>query len=451
MGTDIGRLLKRETQLNVIAYGLIVALIATVGLLVFMVLTGVQLPDFWLLRDQIFRTLAVGLLLMVILYLADQHRRLRAELVEAHTELETARRNIASSYDRLAFAHRAAEVMTSLAQEDGLRVVLAESVKHFGADAAAVVGDDITITTAEGIDASEAQAAVLDAALETVRAGKPMSVGLGEGGSIAIAVPLRVRGRLKSVAALWRRECAFTDDELEGLGLVGRIIELGMENRLLLAEVKTQVSGSLRAMVDLVEHRRPDYIPHSTLVAEYAAAVGAGLGMRAAETADLRLAAMLQDIGMLQVREAVLAAPRTLTADETMEIRKHPQNGADLAKTANFSGLVQDGILYHHERLDGSGYPRGLKGDDIPLVARILAVCDSYVAMTSERPHRQTLTPIAALNELRANIGTAYDPRVVREFIRAQATVLSKDHVTIGVPFEPVEIHTRPELVALPA
>lgn len=235
MTSDIGRLLKRETQLNVIAYGLIVALIATVGLLVFMVLTDTKLPDFWLLSDQIFRTLATGLLLMVILYLADQHRRLRAELVQAHTELETARLNIAASYDRLAFSHHAAEVMTSIAQDDGLRVVLAESVQHFGADAAAVVGDDITIMTAAGIDATEAQTALLEASLETVRAGKPLSLALGAGDSVAIAVPLRIRGQLKSVVALWRREMAFTDDELEGLGLVARIIELGMENHLLLA------------------------------------------------------------------------------------------------------------------------------------------------------------------------------------------------------------------------
>jgi len=443
MGSDIGRLLKRETQLNMIAYGVIVALLAAVALLVFAMLSGTSLPDFWLLRDQIFRTLATGFLLMVILYLVDQHRRLRSALVDAHEELERARTSIAAAYDRLAFSHHAAEVITSLAQEDGLRVVLAESVEHFGVDAAAVVGDDITITTADGVDHAHAQAAMLDAALETVRAGKAMSVGLGDGGSIAIAVPLRVRGQLKSVVALWRQSYAFTDDELEGLSLLARIIELGLENRLLLAEVKDQLSGTLQAMIDLVEHRRPNYIPHSKRVAEYAAAIGEGLGMRPEEVADLRLAAMLQDVGMLHVPDAILAAPRALTPDEVAEVRKHPSNGANLARMATFSPLVQDGVLHHHEKLDGSGYPRGLKGDEIPLAARILAVCDSYVAMTSERPHRQKLTPIAALNELRAYAGTAYDPRVVREFIRTQATVLAQDRgaivLTPGGPVEALE------------
>jgi HD-GYP domain-containing protein (c-di-GMP phosphodiesterase class II) len=290
------------------------------------------------------------------------------------------------------------------------------------------------------VDPSEAQSSVLEAALETVRAGRPLSVGLGEGGSIAIAVPLRVRGQLKSVAALWRRDRAFSDDELEGLGLLARIIELGMENRLLLTEVQTQLSGTLRAMVDLVERRRPNYIPHSTRVADCAVTVGVALGMTDEETADLRLAAMLQDIGMLQVSDSIISAPRTLNAAEIAEVRKHAQDGADLARVANFDELVQEGILYHHERLDGSGYPRGLKGDSIPLVARILAVCDSYVAMTSDRPHRQKLSPIAALNELRACAGTAYDPRVVREFVRANTAVLSEEQgriVTTSGPFEP--------------
>jgi HD-GYP domain-containing protein (c-di-GMP phosphodiesterase class II) len=452
METDIGRLLKRETQLNMIAYVLIVALIIAVGVLVFVIMAGIPLPDFWLLNDQTFRTLAAGLMLMVILYLVDQHNRLRAQVIQAHGELEIARESIAGAYDRLSFTHRAAEIMTSLAQDDGLQIVLAESIEHFAADAAAVVGEDITITTADGVDSSEAQSAVLGASLETVRAGKPMSVSLGAGGSIAIAVPLRIRGQLKSVVALWRRDLAFTDDELEGLGLLARIIELGMENRLLLAEVRDQLSGTLRAMVDLVEHRRPNYIPHSTRVADYAVVLGKAVGMRDDETAELRLAAMLQDIGMLEVPEAILNAPRALTAEELMEMRRHAENGANLARIANFGDIVQDGVRYHHERLDGSGYPSGLRGEQIPVVARILAVCDSYVAMTSDRPHRPRMSAIAALNELRAGAGTVYDARIVREFIRGQAKTLAEEHPAVVItPAGSVEIHTSEELAARPA
>ncbi|MDO8964584.1 MAG: HD domain-containing phosphohydrolase [Coriobacteriia bacterium] len=427
MNSDVSRLLKREFQLNLIAYAIIISLIASVAVLVFMALAGIKPPDIWLMRNDIFRTLATGFLLMVILYLVDQHRRLRTELLGAHEELERARIDIEGAYDRLAFSHHAAEVMTSLAQEDGLKVVLAESVRHFNADAAAVVGDDITITTAENIDARQAQSAVLQVALEAVRAGKPLSTATNDQGSTAIAVPLRIRGQLKSVVALWRHENDFTVNELEGLGLVARIIELGMENRLLLEEVKVQLSGTLRAMVDLVEQRRPNYIPHSTRVAEYSVAVAKIMGLREDETNDVRLAAMLQDVGMLEVPEAILNAPRRLTSEELLEVQAHAKKGANLAKIANFDPIVQDAILCHHERLDGSGYPRGLKGDDIPLAAKILAVTDSYVAMTSDRPHRPRMSAINALNELRAGAGRMFDARVVREFIRVQAEALAED------------------------
>jgi len=427
MSADIKGLLRRQFQLNLIAYVVIITLLVMTGVLVFMAVAGINPPEMWLLRNDIFRTLATGLLLMVILYMADQQRRLRTQLLRAHSELEEARAQIAAAYDRLAFSHRAAEIMTSLATADGLRVVLSESVEHFHADAAAVVGDDLTVLTADGIDPATAQTALLNVALETVRAGKAFSAHVNDSGAAALAVPLRIKGELQSVVALWRREGEFDSDQLEGLALVARIIELGMENRMLLEEVRTQLSGTLRAMVDLVERRKPHYIDHSSRVAQYATAVGRSMGLREKEVADLRLAAMLQDIGMLEVPETVINAPRSLTAEETMQVRQHAAKGAELARTARFDTIVQEAIASHHERLDGSGYPRGLKGEEIPLTTRILAVCDSYVAMTSVRPHRPAMTPIAALNELRSSVGTLYDARVVREFYRIQSQSLFDD------------------------
>lgn len=423
MSNDVQRLLKREGQLNALSYVVILALLGVAGLLTFMITSGINLPgDWWLLQNDIFRVLSTGLLLMVILYLIDQHRRMRTALLESHSALEAAQDNIHAAYDRLAFSHHAAEVMTSLAEEDGLRRLLIDSLAHFEADAAAVVGDDITLIAFDGFDTPATHQAVLAAALETVRAGTPLSIGTQEDGSTAIAVPLRIKGQLKSVVCLWRQHGEFPQDQLDGLGLVARIIELSMENRLLLQETKSQLQGTLRAMVDLVERRRPNYTPHSTLVSRFAQAVGHSMGMREDELEDLCLASMLQDVGMLQVPEAILYAPRHLTADEQMQIRQHAQKGADLAKMASFSRAVQQAILCHHERLDGTGYPGSLKGEDIPVAARVLAVCDAYVAMTSSRPHRARMSSLDALAELRAGSGTKFDPRIVREFMRAHAS-----------------------------
>jgi HD-GYP domain-containing protein (c-di-GMP phosphodiesterase class II) len=422
MSNDVKRLLKREGQLNALSYVVILGLLGVAAVLTFMVITRTDVPgEWWLLQSDVFRVLSTGLLLMVILYLIDQHRRLRTALLQSHGELETAQHETQAAYDRLAFSHHAAEIMTSLAEEDGLRRVLIDSLAHFEADAAAVVGDDIQMLTLEDVDAEKANKEILAVAVETVRAGTPLSIGTDEDGATAIAVPLRIKGQLKSVVCLWRRHGEFPQDQLDGLGLVARIIELGMENRLLLGDVSSRLQGTLRAMVDLVERRRPNYIPHSTLVSRFAEAVGHAMGMREDELADVRLAAMLQDVGMLQVPEAILSARRHLTAEEQLEVRKHARLGADLARTANFSPVVQQAILCHHERLDGSGYPSGMKGEEIPVAARILAVCDAYVAMTSNRPHRARMSSFDALSELRAKSGTDFDPRIVREFMRAHA------------------------------
>ncbi len=443
---DISRLLKRQNELNVIAFTVIAALLATVALLVFVIMTGIPTSELWLLRDQVFRTLATGLLLMVIVYLADQHRRLRARLAGAHDELEAAQADIAGAYDRLVFSHHAATIMTSLTQSDGLKTVLQESVSHFAVDAAAVVGDEITITTAEGVDPSFAESAVLEAALETVRAGKAMSSAVGADGSIATAVPLRVRGQLKSVIALWRRGCAFTDDELDGLNLLARIIELGLENRALLDETRTQLTGIIRTMVDLVERRRPSYARRSVAVADLAVAVGESLGMREQDVADLRLAAMLRDVGMLHVPESILGATRALISEDAAEVPEHPVLGADLALGAGFDEAVRQAILFHHERLNGTGYPEGRRGDRIPLAARVLAACDSYVAMTSAHGRRRPMSTVSALNELRSASGVAFDPRVIQALIRVRSTELADVTASVAhgyVPLSDVEMRTE--------
>jgi hypothetical protein len=106
------------------------------------------------------------------------------------------------------------------------------------------------------------------------------------------------------------------------------------------------------------------------------------MGMSGDDAEQLRVAAMLHDVGMLEVPESILNAPRLLTPEEHRELREHPLRGAELTRVANFAPMVQDAILSHHERVDGTGYPRGLRGDEIPLAARILA-CASRLTRRS--------------------------------------------------------------------
>jgi putative nucleotidyltransferase with HDIG domain len=329
--------------------------------------------------------------------------------------------------DRLAFARHTASLMASLSPADGLRAVLEESLERFSAEAAAVVGDDITIVTAEGVERAEAQSGVLHVAQGTVEAGRAVAEELTDEGASALTIPLRIRGHLKDVMVLWRRGAGFGPDDLDGLSLVARIVELSMENLALVDEVRDQLSGTLRMMIDLVEQRLPNYSAHSERVSRYAAAVGRLRGMSEDELEDLRVTAMLHDVGMLAVPEAILTSPRRLTPDEQSELRGHPEHGAALVRAAGFPQRVQQAIRSHHERVDGMGYPDGLTGDEIPVAGRILNVCDAFVALISDRPHRAAVSVDEAIETLRASAGTHYDPAVVDDFIHIQSQVATDE------------------------
>jgi putative nucleotidyltransferase with HDIG domain len=331
--------------------------------------------------------------------------------------------------ERLSFTRHTAALMTSLPEGEGLRAVLDESLERFGAEAAALVGDDLMMSTAEGIERADAQAGVLRVALQTVKAGRAIADEAEEDGSSTLTIPLRSRGKLKHVLVLWRRGAAFSPDDLDGLSLVARIVELSMENRELMGEVRDQLSHTLRMMIGLVENRLPDYGAYSERVANYAAATGRTMSLSDEEIEDLRIAALLHDVGMLTVPETILNTPRRLEPQELTILREHPEHGAELTRVANFSPRVQDAIRSHHERADGTGYPDGLAGDAIPVASRILSVCDAFVALISDRPHRPRVSEEEALETLRASAGTHYDPTAVQSFIIARAGLDSTDTV----------------------
>lgn len=415
---DVRQVLRREGQLNAIAYTVIILLLGMIAALIVPLVSNIGIPELSVLGNQLARTLFMGMMLMFVLYLVDQHRKLRGELLETHNRLELANQEITSAYERLSFAQHTASVMTSLADPNGLERILSDAARHFGADAAAVVGEDVTIIAEGGVEVAHAESAVLQVALDVVRAGKAMATKESAHGGDAIAVPLRIRGELKSVVCLWRQGGAFPTDQLEGLILMARIIELSLENRSLLEGVKDQLAGTLSVLSMLIDQRLPDYAHHSSRLAEHAVAVGRSIGLSHRELTDLKISALLADVGMLQISESVLAADHDATPAEIDQVRLHPAKGAEVAKSANFSATVQEAIHGHHERLDGSGYPRSRKGDAIPVAARILAVCDVYDSMTTPRPGRPRYTPVQAVSTLMRGAGSHYDAEVVRAFMQ---------------------------------
>jgi putative two-component system response regulator len=159
---------------------------------------------------------------------------------------------------------------------------------------------------------------------------------------------------------------------------------------------------------------------HSIRVSRYAVATAAGLGFVGAGLDGIRLGGELHDIGKIGTREAVLHKPTSLTADEFRQITEHPALGERmLSPLAHESPDVLRIVRSHHERLDGGGFPDGLRGEKIPIEARIVAVADSFDAMTTQRPYREARPPDDAMRELRRVAGTQLDPQAVEAFVAA--------------------------------
>ena len=176
-----------------------------------------------------------------------------------------------------------------------------------------------------------------------------------------------------------------------------------------------------RTLVTVIDERSARLRGHLDAVAKLCEAVGCELGMSSGELTSLRQAASLHDIGKIAVPDAILNKPGRLSPDEWELIRWHTVIGERIVGAAPALAYVAKLIRSSHERHDGSGYPDQLAADDIPLGARIIAVCDAYDAMTSERAYDEPLTPEAAVQEIRRCAGTQFDPHVVEAFCAAHA------------------------------
>ncbi len=183
-------------------------------------------------------------------------------------------------------------------------------------------------------------------------------------------------------------------------------------------EVHYTLEGGLLGLGLALEHRDLETAGHTVRVVSLAARLGQALGLSSAELEALRQGAYLHDIGELAVPDAILLKPGELTDAEGQAMRSHSVRGYEIASqipTLSRGGL--EVIRYHHERWDGLGYPDGLRGEAIPLAARIFAVCDVFDALTSERPYKLTWTEADALCEIRAQAGRRFDTLAVEVFL----------------------------------
>ncbi len=181
------------------------------------------------------------------------------------------------------------------------------------------------------------------------------------------------------------------------------------ENRL--AGAVVEVLSTALDIRDKMTHR------HAQRVARTAAAVARGMHLSTAQVSEIEYAASLHDIGKIGVPDGILRKSAPLDDDEWMEMRRHSELGYQILKGIDFFKDAADIVYAHHEHYDGTGYPRGLIHDEIPLGARVFAVVDAYDAMTSRRPYRDAMTRERALREIAHNAGTQFDPKVVETFL----------------------------------
>lgn len=180
-----------------------------------------------------------------------------------------------------------------------------------------------------------------------------------------------------------------------------------------LVQLRDSLEGTVRAIAAVVEMRDPYTSGHQARVAGLAAAIARQMGLPDEQVHAIRLAGMVHDLGKIRIPAEILAKPGKITDIEFSLIKVHPQAGYDILKSIAFPWPIAQMVLQHHERLDGSGYPQGLKGEQIDLGARILSVADVVEAISSHRPYRPALGVEAALNEITRARGTHFEPKVV--------------------------------------
>lgn len=238
----------------------------------------------------------------------------------------------------------------------------------------------------------------------------------------AVSIPIMLEDKVVGVLNLNNKADAkhsFSQNDLEFLTTLANQASSFIHNAQLFERLRHNYFSIIQALAAAIDAKDPYTHGHSARVAEYAMATATVMGLPTATVETIQAAGYLHDVGKIGIPELILTKPGKLTDEEFAIIKTHPEISARILSPVTFNGEVATMVRYHHERYDGSGYPDGVKGQNIPLEARILAVADSFDAMTSDRPYRPALDYSVAKQELVKCSGTQFDPEVAAKFIEA--------------------------------
>jgi putative nucleotidyltransferase with HDIG domain len=185
----------------------------------------------------------------------------------------------------------------------------------------------------------------------------------------------------------------------------------------LVKRVHDMYNHTIRVLLVGLDAKDPYTFGHSMRVGHYGAILARHMKLAEDVVEQVRHAGMLHDIGKMAIPDNILNKRGRLSIGETFTIQRHPVLGSSMLTQVQVAGCARDWVLHHHERWDGTGYPDGLGGEEIPLETRIVSVVDAYDAMTSDRPYRRAMSHEAALAEIAEEAGTQFDPLVVEQFL----------------------------------
>jgi len=338
----------------------------------------------------------------------------------------------------------AQQIATSLETEEVLRRILHVALQQARADKVSIMLVDqstspprLRLVAAEGLspdllsmevpvgEGIAGQVALTGAPLlinaQTIQQFSPSALHYQGAGS-ALCLPLKVGNRVVGVLNLTKltSDRPFSESDIRLYLVLAAQAALAIENAQLHQKIREGYIAALASFCKFAETLMPYRQGHSLRVGIYAKRLAEVVGLSKQEAEQLRIAALMQDLGLLKVPKEVLTKPGRLTDDEWKLVKQHPLWSLELVDPpAILTETIEVAVRHHHERFDGSGYPDGLKGEQIPLPARLLAVADTFDALCSERPYRPAYSAEQALEEMRKVAGSQLDPELTEAFIQS--------------------------------
>ena len=383
----------------------------------------------------------------------------------ARSELETLSTNLATTYEELSLLYTISGSMRVTQQpEEFLQGVCQELLEVMNIAAAAAIvrahapaaQDDLTVVVGQTPLGSE-HVGLLGAtqvAPLLARNSRPIvdnqfvwrsRPDLGRTVRNLIAVPL-VSERPLGMLLAWNKNAGdFNSVDIKLMSSIGNQSSVFLANNMLYADLQDLLMGVLHALTATIDAKDPYTCGHSRRVAMISKRLAEKCGLAPAKVQQIYLAGLLHDIGKIGVPESTLCKPGRLTDEEYELIKRHPGIGAKILGGIRQLDDVILGILCHHERLDGKGYPQGLKGDEVPLDARIIGMADCFDSMTSDRIYRSAMPLEAVVEEIRRNAGTQFDPDVVEKLLSLDLTAFVEELREPAKTVFPVSIATEAE------